>query len=109
MGISSVSSSGLDVQARRIEASANNLANASTEGFRTTEIRSTEVKVGGARAEVLPGRAGTAPIDGGPAPSGTDLVEEIVNQSSAVAAYRANAAVVRTADEAEKDLIKTLA
>ena len=100
--IFSIATSGLRSAAQRLKASAQNVANMNSDGYkaqRTVDIATAE---GGVETYVErvqnPGpmliRDGQL-VEG----SNTDLVAETVNQIQAVQAYRANIAVAQTAAE----------
>jgi len=105
IGAMNVSLSGMQVETRRMSVIANNVANMNTEGFRASRVVSSEVSTGGVSASVQD--------SGAPNPqmlrpgtsreivelSNTDLATEVVNQRLALAAFQANAAVIKTADE----------
>lgn len=81
--------SGLQVSQLRLNASANNVANAQTDGFRRDLVRQ----------EAQPSSGGViAQVDKSPQP-GADLIQDVVDQQSATYAFKANLQVVKTADE----------
>lgn len=106
--ILSIGSSGLRVQEMVLAVSAHNVANASTDGFKASRGVSHDVPGAGVKGSVLatstPGpmiqREG-ALVEG----SNTNLVEEATTRIAAMAAYRANLAVVRTASEMARHLV----
>jgi flagellar basal body rod protein FlgC len=79
--------SGLNVAGHRLAASANNTANVSTEGYHEVEASGVE-EPGGVRVHV---RSRSRP--------GVDLVKNAVDRRLAATTYRANLAVVKTADD----------
>jgi len=104
--------SGLQLQSRRLEVSAHNVANASTDGFRAQTVVAREAAAGGVTSSVR--------ATGDPAPlrvetgalieaSNTDLANEVVVQISARAAYGANLAALEAALDAEDALLDLLA
>jgi len=100
--ITGIAQSGLEAATTRLNVSANNLANALTDGFQPSRVSSAEVPGGGVTSSVskavdplAEARADRALL----ATSGTDLVSEIVAQSTAARLFEANAASLRTADE----------
>ena len=98
MRVSSIALSGMQAESRRLEVSANNVANVSTDGFRPSTVRQTDERTGGTKASVeKPDDSSFLPADG----AGTDLVQEAITQISAVAAYKANAAVAKTAADTD--------
>lgn len=103
--------SGLLHQSRRLDVSAHNTANATTEGFRASRAVGEELPTGGVATQVVP--TDDAPpllmsdgemITG----SNTDLAAEMVTQISARAAYGANLAVLEAARESEEALLDIL-
>ncbi len=95
--VMAVAQSGLAFESRRMDTSANNVANVSTEGFRASRVTGVTQEGGGVRAEVQATNAGT------------NLVDETVTQVTAAASYKANAAVLKTADEMTGALLDTFA
>jgi flagellar basal body rod protein FlgC len=100
--ITGVAQSGLEAASRRLDVSANNLANALTPGFVPSRVASAEVPGGGVTSGVVrdvdpaaEARADRALL----ASSGTDLVTEVVAQSQAARLYQANLASLKTADD----------
>jgi len=100
--VSGIARSGLQIESLRLAASANNVANASTDGFVPGRVEAQEVREGGVVGQVakendpqVESRIDRAIIG----LSGTDLVKETVNQTLAAASFRANLATLRTADE----------
>jgi flagellar basal body rod protein FlgC len=100
--ITGIAQSGLDAAATRIDVSANNVANALTEGFVPSRVSSADQAGGGVTTSVAKAfdpiaeaRADRALL----APSRTDLVAEIVAQDQAARLYQANLASLKTADE----------
>lgn len=102
----SIAASGLAVQSTRLAASAHNVANASTDGFRPVEVSAVEQEQGGVTAQIERSAAVESQVDRNiVALSQTDLVKETVGQMGAAAAFRANLAVLRTADETFQSLL----
>jgi flagellar basal-body rod protein FlgC len=101
--ILSVAQSGLQLAAQRLAVSANNVANALTDGFVPSQVVAEEVAGGGVRGRVVtpndPGVEGR--IDGAIVglSSRADLAEETVSQMQSAAAFRANLASLRTSDD----------
>jgi flagellar basal-body rod protein FlgC len=99
-----VARSGLQASALRLAASAHNVANALTPGFRPVQVAAEERAEGGVEAWPVPNdpalesRLDAAALGFGAA-SGTDLATELVSQMAAAASYRASLATLRTADE----------
>ena len=106
--------SGLQLQSLRMDVSANNVANVVTQGFQASQVVAHESPGGGVRGTVVSGSKGSPKkVSEDPADyvgssafleSDTDLVRETVTQVSAMAAYRANAQVLRTRDQMLNDL-----
>ncbi len=96
-GISGIAASGLALQEMRFAASADAVANVSTEGYEAKRVDSQESAVGGVRGRIV--NTGER----------TSLINERVNQISTVAAYRANLSVIRTDDEMTGSLLDTFA
>ena len=109
--------SGLDANQFRIGVSANNVANVNTDGFKASEVQTTDAAyvndIGqGTRvaATYAPNRPGPVALDA-TAPGGTreqsntDMVREMTNQMSAQNAYGANIAMARTVDAANQTLM----
>jgi flagellar basal body rod protein FlgC len=107
-----IAQTGAAVAALRLDVSANNVANALTDGFQPSRVEATEQPGGGVSGSVVrpadplaEARADRAVV----APSRTDLLQELMTQSRAAIAYRANLASARTADEvaqATMDLVR---
>lgn len=100
--------SGLRVQERRLSQSASNVANSQTDEYEARRVDAETTRGGGVTSHVTP--------TGAPAPvvvdemgertlSNTDLVQERVTQLQARTAFKANLAVIRTADEMEESLL----
>ena len=89
--------SGLQVESARLSVSAHNTANLNTPGFKADQVYPVALADGGVRVDVS--------STGAP----TDLVAEVVQQITALVGYRANAAVLRTADEMLGTLLDTRA
>jgi flagellar basal body rod protein FlgC len=107
--ISGIAQSGLSAAATQLGVSAQNVANALTDGFVPSRVDLTEAAGGGVTATVSrpADPAGEARADRALlAASGTDLVSEMVAQRQAAAAYRANLATLRTAVELQDEVLK---
>ncbi len=88
---SSVAQSGLQAASTALEVSANNVANSLSTDFVPSQAEMSDVAGGGVQVSISSAaRAGTP---------GTDLVDEMVSQSRAVAAYRANLKSLQAADD----------
>lgn len=98
--LAAMARSGLEAAGLRLSVSAHAVANLLTPGFQPSEVSAAELPGGGVRASVGPGsdpgaaRADRALLAG----SGTDLARELLAQARGVHLYRANLAVLRTAD-----------
>ncbi len=97
-----IAQSGLQVETLRLAVSADNVANAGTDGFVPGRVEAQDVSGGGVAGRVakendpeVEARIDRVIVD----LSRTDLVQETVNQSLAAASFRANLATLRTADE----------
>lgn len=104
MAISSVlttAASGLQANARKAENAANNIANVSTEGYKATRVSLSTVTSGGGATS---GTAVEAQLIG--TDQNVDMTSEIVMLKEAELAYRANASVIRTADEIAKETLR---
>jgi flagellar hook protein FlgE len=101
--ILSIAQSGLQVAAQRLAVSANNVANALTDGFEPSRVVAEELAGGGVTGSVQAANdpAVEGRIDGAIVglSSRADLAEEMVSQMQAAAAFRANLASLRTADD----------
>lgn len=93
-----IAASGLRAATLRLDASAQNVANLNTPGYRPVGVSQQALASGGVAAEV--DVQGEARLDRTLAGlSGTDLVREHVEQTVAAVAFRASLAVLRSADE----------
>jgi len=104
--------SGLLHQSRRLGVSAHNVANVDTPGFRASRAVASENANGGVTTQVLPTNDSPALLlsDGEQSTgSNTDLATEVVTQISARAAYGANLAALKAAQESEEALLDILA
>lgn len=122
--------SGLAAATTRVNASANNIANAGTVGrvgagageadraFQAQTVQQSSTPGGGTRATITARNPATQTIFAPDSPlansqglveaPNVDLGEELVNQISAEAAFKANAAVIRSVDEQQDDLLDIL-
>ena len=85
--ISSIASSGLQAAQLRLDASANNIANMNTPGYRARQVAQQAAAEGGVDASVQ--RANTA---------GVSLEKEVVEQLAAKQAFLASVQTLRTGD-----------
>jgi flagellar basal-body rod protein FlgC len=117
---------GLFGASKRIEATASNIANLNTAGsledggqspYSTLTTAQAAQDSGGVKTEIIPKSPGFVPAYDPDSPFAnaqgeigvpdTDLAEEGVNLTLAKTAYRANLAVIKTADEMQDELIKS--
>lgn len=93
--------SGMRAASLQLDVSANNVANASTPGFRPSRVDLSTSPGGGVSAQIsqdpapilLPG------VPAGSQPSGTDLVSETVTMMTEPFAYAANARIVSASEQ----------
>ena len=86
--LSSIAVSGMQAAQTQLQASANNIANLSTDGFHRQEVVQSEQAQGGVTTSVQ--RAADA---------GSDLTSDVVTQLQAKHAYLANLAVFKTSNK----------
>lgn len=96
-----IATSGLVHQQRRLDASASNVANVTTEGYRSLRVEGETREKGGVDSTVS--RAESAPTED--TLSDTDIATEQVHQISASASFKANLTVIETADEMDRALL----
>lgn len=96
--LTSIAQSGLQAAQTRLGASANNVANGQTEGFKRQTAQATAQSQGG--VVVTLSRAAT---------EGSDLTQDVVDQLSAKQSFAANLAVLKTADQMMGSLLDTRA
>jgi flagellar hook protein FlgE len=96
--LTSIAQSGLQAAQTRLGASANNVANGQTEGFKRQTVQATAQSQGG--VVVTLSRAAT---------EGGDLTQDVVDQLSAKQSFAANLAVLKTADQMIGSLLDTRA
>ena len=104
-----IAASGLTVAALSLDVSANNVANALTEGFDPTELAPADLDGGGVTAKVIAKQDPLAEVRADRAllaPSGTDLAQEMVAQSRALAVYQVNLVSLKTGDEMARTLVE---
>jgi flagellar basal body rod protein FlgC len=110
-----IARSGLEVAGLTLDVSAHNVANALTEGFEPERVVPSEAEGGGVTGAVEKAvdskadpmaevRADRALL----VPGNVDLARELVTQSRAAAAYRANLAVLRTQESLEAETVEAL-
>lgn len=100
--------SGLDLQQKRLEVSASNVANVNTEGYEPQRVVAQERADGGVEAQVegagdaeVADAAGTEPTPG----YTVDLVQEQVVQIESRAGFEANLRALEAADEMDRELL----
>lgn len=98
--ISSIGSSGLQAAQLRLDASANNVANMNTPGYRRTVV---------AQQEAADSAGVQASIQREEDAQGVALEKEAVEQMSATYAFKANLQTLKTADEMMGSLLDTRA
>ena len=87
--------SGLRTASRSLQSSADNVANLRTPGFQKSRVVTSDVVSGGTQVSGIIRDPSPGPEGG----SNVDITEEAVNQILAKTAFKANANVIRTADE----------
>jgi flagellar hook protein FlgE len=111
-GLSSIFSiglSGLNAAGAMFGASAHNIANAETPGFRSTRVRLTPAPDGsGVRVDYVRADKEEAKADEeGPEGSDVDIAAEFVHVRRAALLYKANASVIRIGDSLMGTLLDT--
>ena len=96
VGAVGASMSGLDFQRARQSVSANNLANIATEDFKPTQAIAVAKPDGGVGTQIIE-------LQGPPT-----VAHEVLSQKAAIAAYRANVAVLKTSDEITQSMLDAL-
>jgi flagellar basal body rod protein FlgC len=107
---SGIAASGLQAAALALDVSANNVANALTEGFVPSHVAPADLDGGGVVGNVVKDPDPMAEVRADRAlltPSRTDLIQEMVTQARAAAVYRANLATLR-ADQEMESLVDAL-
>lgn len=98
--------SGLRAASRRLEASANNVANLNTDGFEPSRVALSDLSSGGVRISISDTARAKANDPAATAvPSGTDPIEETVAQTTAAFAFRANLRTLYTAQSLDAALL----
>jgi flagellar basal-body rod protein FlgC len=110
------SMSGLQVAASKMQATAGNIANANTDGYRSQRVDTVQTGTGvAARAASVngPNRADTAapvkPAESEAAPSDVNLTDEMVSMVENENFYEANLRALRAADDMVGTLLDTSA
>jgi flagellar hook-associated protein FlgK len=86
--------SGLNAASLRMAASANNVANMNTPGYRRQGVEQAALPSGGVAATVTQA-----------AEPGVELTEEVVEQKMALYSFKANVLVLQTQDEMQRALL----
>ena len=97
--LSSIGNSGLQAAQLRLDASAHNVANMNTPGFRRQVVEQTEAP-GGSGVQASVQRDGQM---------GSALEKDVVEQMSATYAFKANVQVIKTNDQMMGALLNTKA
>lgn len=92
--LSSIALSGINAAQTRLNASANNIANLNTDGFRRDEVSAQAVESGGVSVSVSKSDR-----------VGTDLVQDIVEQKMAALEFKANVQVLKTSAQVMGSLL----
>ncbi len=105
--------SGISGSLKKIEASSNNTANLSTNGFKKDTVLQNEGQAGGVVVHIekglTPGPQLPEPDGSSVEGSNVDLAEEGVNRVLAETELKANIAVLKTADETGQSIIDLFA
>lgn len=88
LGLPSIAQSGLQVSQARLGASAHNIANMQTDGFKRETVSAQAAPQGGVVVSISQA-----------AQAGADLTQDVVEQMSAKNAFMANVQVLKTADK----------
>lgn len=118
-GVQNISISGLQAASKRLENSANNLANINTvstetrPAFEPQDIVQISEAAGGVRTEAVtrdPATVSVPTVEGNvvQAPN-VDISEEIIAQQTAANDYRANLAAIRAEDDQTQSLLDIIA
>ena len=102
--------SGLLAQSFRTAETANNIVNVDTAGFKSAEVLTISVQAGDRGAGVLARRRESDAQNAGDGKGGgTDLARQFANLIETEIAYKANALIVRTAEQTLGRLLDTMA
>ena len=88
MDIFSIARTGLDASSRKLEVSAENIANLETDGYKAKQVTNTTDPSGGVKSSEV--KVTDEP---------TNVAQETINQIVASTTYKANAQVVKTAED----------
>lgn len=94
--IPSIGLSGLDAAMKRADAAANNIANASTPNYKPLQVVQQANPNFGTRADIRLA----------PESRDVDMASEVVDLKQAVSSYQANVAVLRMADDMQRELLR---
>jgi flagellar hook protein FlgE len=97
----SIALSGLLHQQRRLEASASNVANTNTDGYRSLRVEGRAEEQGGVSSHLSRAEAASTEDQ----LSDVDIATEGVSRISASTSFKANLAVLATADELDRALL----
>ena len=107
-----IAASALRFNENRLAVSANNVANADTNGFKASRVIPRESPTGGVDG-VVRQQNGVQMFESlgerYESASSTDVAQETVERNSALTAYKATAAAYRTSVEMERTLVNTFA
>lgn len=112
MRIPSSSLSAISAESVRLQVSASNIANVSTDGYRAKRVTNEQTASGGVRPRIDEPAQPTGPVlvgdDGRDRVlSNVDIGSEMVTQVSAQRAFEANLAVLRVSQDMTKALLDT--
>lgn len=99
--------SGMTAYQKALDCSAHNVANASTENFKSQQVQFQELQEGGVVVQ-LSQQAEQLGIEGDKTPTGsdTDLAKEIVNSLQYQRGFELSAELIRRSDEVLDSLLK---
>ena len=98
-----IAASGLAAADTELAVSANNVANANTDGFSAASVSAEEQPGGGVKVSIS-----VEALQEANAPSNTDLAHEVVSQLLSIAAYRSNLKTLKTADAQAQALLEAV-
>jgi flagellar basal body rod protein FlgG len=115
VSVSAIALSGFAASEKRISVAANNIANATTEGFRAQEVQQTSNAAGGVSTTVVEANkpavnaAPRTPVEAAnnnaPTPSNVNLEQELIQADVATYSAQANLKVIQVADKLNKYLL----
>ncbi len=107
--VSAIALSGFNASAQRLAVSANNIANANSDGFKAQDVVQTSSPAGGVRADVVtrsPATVSVAAADGGTRElPNVSLEQEVVNSDIATYSAQANLKVLQTQKKLDQYLL----